>query len=113
MIQKLQLSIFALFMSLGLLVGIPAVSSAAPVNVLNQCESQSQVCQGTSGNSVFNIIKGIINLLITISGIISVIMIIVGGIKYSTSGGDSSAISSGRRSTRGRSRSRACAASVG
>lgn len=96
MIQKLQLSIFALFMSLGLLVSTPAVSSAAPVNVLNQCESQSQVCRGTSGNSVFNIIKGIINLLITISGIISVIMIIVGGIKYSTSGGDSSAISSGR-----------------
>jgi len=74
---------------------VPAVAQAAPVDVLDACRGNT-VCATGSGDSVFNIIKGIINLLITIAGIISVIMIIVGGIKYTTSGGDAKAISSGK-----------------
>lgn len=96
MLKKLKLIAATLCFSLVPLLGVPAIVSAAPVDVLSTCEAESKVCQGVNGNSVFNVIKGIINLLITIAGIVSVIMIIVGGIKYSTSGGDSSAISSGK-----------------
>ena len=78
-------------------VFVPDIAQAAPVDVLSGCRGDSSVCQNSGGgNAVYKIIKGIINLLITIAGIISVIMIIVGGIKYSTSGGDAKAISSGK-----------------
>lgn len=81
----------------GIAVAVPTMANAAPVDVLQSCNGnpEGRVCQG-GGNTVFEIIKGIVSLLITIAGIISVIMIIVGGIKYATSGGDAKAISSGK-----------------
>ncbi len=89
----------SLCLILAAVVAPPAlVSAAGPVSVLKACGDNPQegtVCQG-GGSSVLGVIKGIINLLIMVAGIVSVIMIIVGGIKYSTSGGDSSAISSGK-----------------
>lgn len=89
--------ILACIALLGVLVLTTSSVQAAPVDVLQSCSGnpEGRVCQG-GGNTVFEIIKGIINLLITIAGIISVIMIIVGGIKYTTSGGDAKAISSGK-----------------
>ena len=70
------------------LVTQPAM--AAPVDVLEECNSQSKVCQGTNSNSLYNIIKNVINVLLFIIGIIAVIMIIIGGFRYTTSGGDGS-----------------------
>lgn len=82
--------LIALTMLLGTVVVAvqPEVVSAAPVDVLKQCNSQSEVCKGTGKNSLFTLVENIINLLLVIIGIISVIMIIVGGIRYTTSGGD-------------------------
>jgi hypothetical protein len=73
----------------------PALVSAAPIDVLDKCKtSSSEVCKGAAKqqNSLYALIKNIINLLLTIVGIVAVIMIIVGGIRYSTSGGSSSEI---------------------
>lgn len=97
MIAKLKLIASTLCLAFVMLLAVPAAAHAAPVDVLNSCraDSNSTVCKG-GGGGVFEILKGVINLLITIAGIVSVIMIIVGGIKYSTSGGDAKAISSGK-----------------
>jgi hypothetical protein len=46
-----------------------------------------------TGNSVSNILKLIINVFSLIVGFVAVIMIIIGGVKYITSGGDSGNIS--------------------
>lgn len=95
MIQTLKTFMAAFALVAVTATAVPLPASAAPVDVLSDCRSNSQVCRG-GGGSVFEVIKGIINLLLTIAGIISVIMIIVGGIKYTTSGGDAKAITSGK-----------------
>ena len=42
------------------------------------------------------LIKDIINLLLYVLGAVAVIMIVIGGIKYTTSNGDSSAVTSAK-----------------
>ena len=76
------------------LIATPA--SAAPIDVLDKCNRESRVCQGTNPNSLNGIIRSIINLLLTIIGIIAVIMIVVGGIRYTTSAGDAGQTKSAR-----------------
>jgi hypothetical protein len=52
---------------------------------------------GTTGKAKVNkTVTNVINVLLYVLGIICVIMIIVGGIKYTTSNGDSSAINSAK-----------------
>ncbi len=47
----------------------------------------------TAGTGLSDLIKKIINIFSVIVGVIAVVMIIVGGLKYITSGGDSSNVS--------------------
>jgi uncharacterized membrane protein len=76
-------------------LGFGAMVSSAPVsavNVFNNCSgaaADSAVCKGKS-DSATNMITTVINTLLMVLGIIAVIMIVVGGIRYTTSGGDSS-----------------------
>lgn len=49
-----------------------------------------------SSSSVTSLIKTVINILSWVVGIVSIIMIIVGGFRYVISGGDSAAVSSAR-----------------
>jgi len=65
-------------------------TSAAPVDVLQTCNSGSTVCQGSvdSNTTVSSLLRNVINLLLMIVGIVAVITIIVAGIRYVTSGGD-------------------------
>lgn len=48
------------------------------------------------GDKADNLIKNIINFLLLIAGVIAVIMLIIGGFKYSTSSGDSNSIVSAK-----------------
>lgn len=75
---------------------LPQPALAAPIDVLKACDAQSQVCKGTNKNSLYTVIENVINVLLYAIGIISVIMIIIGGIRYATSGGDSSQTKSAR-----------------
>lgn len=70
-------------------------------------DAKSDVCAGLqsagggsgcteSGPSVNSVINAVINILSWVVGIISVIMIIVGGFKYVTSGGDSGNVQSAK-----------------
>lgn len=60
--------------------------------------SNSIVCRdsGDDGTGVEAVVKGIVDILLFIVGIVSVIVIIVSGIKFATSIGDASKISAAR-----------------
>lgn len=53
-------------------------------------------CTGDAGSSVGNLVASIINILSWIVGLISIVMMIVGGLKFVTSNGNAQAISSAR-----------------
>lgn len=63
-----------------------------------ECVSSGVDSAGGSGapTDVNGLIKTIVNLLLFVLGAISVIMIIIGGFKYTTSQGDSSSLSSAK-----------------
>ena len=95
--QKLKLSIIALFVAAGVgMVSAPtyvaACSSAA------DCVQDGVDDAGGAGSKVSlgNLIKTVVNVLLYILGAIAVIMIVIGGIKYTTSNGDSSAVTSAK-----------------
>jgi len=53
-------------------------------------------CSGNSGGNLTNILSTIINVLSLMVGLTAVIMIIVAGFKYITSGGDTSKVTSAK-----------------
>lgn len=90
------------FMMLAGLVATPlAVSSTVgAVEVFNACTgaANTTVCKGKD-DKVFGpdgLLTNVIKLLLFIIGIVAVIMIIVGGYKYTTSAGDSSQLSNAK-----------------
>jgi hypothetical protein len=83
-----------------------AVSAFAPhaahaaVNVFQNCgaNGDTAVCKAT-GDKLFgpnSIWTNIINTLIFVTGSISVLMIVIGGLRYAISGGDQGAINSAK-----------------
>jgi hypothetical protein len=77
------------------LVGIVVLAAepalAQPVNVFRNCPAGS-VCAGGGQNDLLAFISRVISALLILVGAISVIAIIVGGLKYITANGDASAI---------------------
>ncbi len=51
---------------------------------------------GQAASTVSRLIKQIINIISIVVGVVAVIMIIIGGLRYITSGGDSSSVSSAK-----------------
>lgn len=107
MIQKIKLKLMALSV-LGILaapIGFAGVASATATIQENVCQGTSTL-QVSSTNSttscafsdvnddnVNRLITKIINIMSTIVGVIAVIMIIIGGFRYITSGGDTTKVS--------------------
>ena len=95
--QKLKLSIIALFVAAGVgMVSAPtyvaACSSAA------DCVQDGVDDAGGTGSKVSlgNLIKTVVNVLLYILGAIAVIMIVIGGLRYVISGGDASQVQSAK-----------------
>ncbi len=95
----LLVPVFALSLSLASpLVGVAAAADDLTIGGgagSAQGTSQEGVCifRDSEGNPCDNdIFKTITNVLLFIIGAISVIMLIIGGIRYTVSGGDSSAV---------------------
>jgi hypothetical protein len=91
-------------MLLAILVAVPFASTAVSAQT-----ARDEVCRGvglaaggsadcTPGNgpSVDSAIATVVNILSFIVGVVAIIMIIIGGLKYITSGGDSNNISSAK-----------------
>lgn len=70
----------------------PAVGAITANEEACKVNPNSLICKD-SGESIENVIGTIVNTLLFILGAISVVMIIIGGIMYTTSGGDSGAVS--------------------
>ena len=101
MIQRMKQAIISVVASALVLVplAIPvSVSAVSPDIEGSICRGQAldvnavcdpQTAGEASGTRVNNIIATVINLFSLVVGVVSVIMIIIGGLKYITSGGDS------------------------
>ena len=87
---------------LALVLGVVAVPTA-PVRAINVFEGKactsatedSKVCKGSS-ETIEPLVSTIVNVLLFAIGIASVIMIIVGGLRYATSNGDSARITAAK-----------------
>jgi hypothetical protein len=91
--------------TLALLVGIAApLAVAAPAYASNEsalCEGSggtwtNGVCSSKDGRTVTGTLKQVTNVLIFLIGAIAVIMVIIGGLRYTTSAGDQSALTSAK-----------------
>lgn len=74
---------------------VASVVHAVPIDTLSCNGVDSVICNNTS-DSVDGIIKSVVSFLFWLIGILSVIMIIFGGIKYTTSAGDSGKLQSAK-----------------
>jgi hypothetical protein len=61
----------------------------------SQISDQKADCSGASGE-VDSVVQTIINILSLIIGIVAVVMIIINGLRFITSGGDANAVNSAR-----------------
>jgi hypothetical protein len=81
----------------GTLLLVPAPSAHA-INVFGQCSgnADSSVCKAQGTDSATSLIKTVIDTMLFLLGSIAVIMIVIGGIRYTTSNGESSQIKSAK-----------------
>jgi hypothetical protein len=87
---------------LALVLGVVAVPTA-PVGAINVFDGKactdatqdSKVCKGKN-ETISPLVSSIVNVLLFAIGIISVIMIIVGGLRYVTSNGDASQVTAAK-----------------
>ena len=101
--KKIKLAIISLCLFLSSCVStVPVIASGATFKD-DACSGLSQLNGGSSCNkgaskSLDGLIKAIINILSIVVGLAAVVMIIVGGLKFITSNGDSNAVASARSS---------------
>jgi hypothetical protein len=86
---------------LGLGTAVFATPQASAVDLFSKCDSVDKTqCQLVKEDKLNykgkNSIWGLIQFALGVLGGIAVIMIVIGGIKYATSGGDSSGVSSAK-----------------
>ena len=77
---------------------VPAISPAKAVNPYGACDanSSSAICKGKGESLSEGFVKPTINIILWVVGVAAVIVIIVAGLKYVTSSGNPSAISSAK-----------------
>ncbi len=101
--KKIILGFAGLIVSLGLLT-VPARVYASPFDAARDTacqglefnEGDSTSCDNSDGEKVDSTITNIINIASLVVGVVAIIMVIVGGLKYVTSQGDSSGITSAK-----------------
>ncbi len=78
----------------------PATPAAAATPQSTVCDSigSGTDCGSSKGTDLTSVIKLAVNILSVVAGLVAVIMIIVAGMKYMTSGGDSGKVSSAKMS---------------
>jgi hypothetical protein len=96
---KQLVMVFAFVVGMGFAV-LPA-STVSAINVFPKCgaaggSGSTEVCKAANADNATSMTKDIINTMLYILGIIAVVMIVVGGIKYTTSSGDASKVKSAK-----------------
>lgn len=89
----IKTSIIALVIAItGSLALAPTAGAVNPLEEQCKTNTTSEICKNKDEN-IGEVIGTIVNVLLFIVGALSVLMIIIGGILYTTSGGDSGAVS--------------------
>jgi hypothetical protein len=100
--KKIKYYISSILIGLAILAPVGHVAAQADIDKslcagANLTTDPNAVCDTTgAGTTVDAIVATVINIFSFVVGVIAVIMIIIGGIKYITSGGDSNNISSAK-----------------
>lgn len=96
-IQQLLLAM-TLIASIGGAVLVP--TSVGAINVFDECQSgaskDSAVCKAAGTDDASSLVKKLINSMLFVLGIVAVIMIVIGGIRYTMSNGDSSSLNNAK-----------------
>jgi hypothetical protein len=90
---KLIVLTFAMLIGVAAIVPSQAASADAKGEIL---KGYNEAGGATETKTVQSTIKTVVNVLLYVIGVLSVIMIIVGGIKYTISAGDSSKVTSAK-----------------
>jgi cytochrome bd-type quinol oxidase subunit 2 len=108
MFRNLRNTIVSLLSAATLLavpIAVPALAAADGGSAIQsnlcggatlQVDSTGSCTNTTSGTKLDTFIKDLVNIFSVVVGVVAVIMIIIGGFRYITSGGDSSNISSAK-----------------
>lgn len=93
--NKVKLLMAATIAIMGIGFAVPAFAAC---NTAAECINEGVKSTGTTGGktSIGDIVKTVVNILLYIIGAAAVIMIVIGGIRYVVSQGDSNAISSAK-----------------
>lgn len=97
MLQRIKLLLISSLAASSLAVA--AAPAVGAVDVFNACgggNSNTAVCKAAGTDNAQNIVASIISALLWIVGAVGVIMIVIAGIKYTTSNGDSNKIQSAK-----------------
>jgi hypothetical protein len=86
--NKVMLAVMSVIAVVGLVGLTPAVVGASAADEIGKGANKVD----TGGPSFEQSLKNIVNMMLYVLGAIAVIMIVVGGIRYATSNGESSAI---------------------
>jgi hypothetical protein len=105
MIKKIKLLAASLALSLGMLTPVALVSTVGAQSIqdslcggvnLGDAGEAGSCSDDSSGTNVNTIVEDVVNFLSWFVGIVSVIMIIVGGFRYITSGGSNDKVTSAK-----------------
>ncbi len=91
--KRIKLALVAVFALVGVMGAAGVVTSqyasASPAGYIQQGVNDS----GGSGQKLQPVIKNVVNVILYAIGVAAVIMIVIGGLRYVVSGGDSSGVS--------------------
>jgi hypothetical protein len=103
MIKKIKLTLASLLLA----VSVTAGGAALVASPAMAASPEQSACEGSGGTwsggacsqgtrTVTGTIKSVGNIIIFVTGALSVLMIIIGGLRYTTSGGDQGSITSAK-----------------
>ena len=91
-----QLAAVAVVPVVGVTMGLNSTTAGAQVDEINKGINAVKGSNSSATLKVDEIVLAVVNWLLFAVGVISVIMLIVGGIKYATSAGDSNKVTSAK-----------------
>ncbi len=109
--KKIKLLTLAIIGTLGLAVALqaPQAYAGSPQQPTGNVNPQQEICEGSGGTwaggkcttpgqtkTLGDRVKDVVNILLFVLGAIAVIVIVIGGIRYALSGGDSSQVSAAK-----------------
>lgn len=90
--QKNKIKLFIVSMLAVLGIALPATTAYAVVLPAQEIQKGVNEVGGTDEQTLGQRVQTIVNILLYILGAIAVVMIVIGGVKYTTSNGDSGSI---------------------